>query len=115
MSEVKSVIKSLGSLSLPDLKKVMEACEAQIVETQKKEKAETLRMMRELAESKGVDFEEIVQELGGAKKDKSRNGNLPPKFRHPEDPSKTWSGRGRKPQWLRDLEAQGHSADEYKV
>jgi len=30
-----------------------------------------------------------------------------PKFRHPDDESQTWSGRGRKPVWLVDLEAAG--------
>lgn len=31
----------------------------------------------------------------------------PPKYRHPTDPKKTWSGRGRKPQWIKEAEDSG--------
>jgi len=29
------------------------------------------------------------------------------KFRHPEDAGKVWTGRGRKPGWIVDLEQSG--------
>jgi DNA-binding protein H-NS len=35
------------------------------------------------------------------------------KYRSPE--GETWSGRGHVPLWLRTLELQGHSREEYKV
>jgi len=31
----------------------------------------------------------------------------PPRFRNPANPSQTWSGRGRRPQWIKDAEANG--------
>lgn len=33
-----------------------------------------------------------------------------PKFCHPDDSSLTWSGRGRKPSWLVELESSGGEA-----
>jgi DNA-binding protein H-NS len=36
-------------------------------------------------------------------------------YRHPKDPSLTWSGRGRPARWLADLVAKGHSRDEFKI
>lgn len=32
---------------------------------------------------------------------------LAPKFRHPDDPTTTWSGVGRKPNWIREAEEAG--------
>jgi DNA-binding protein H-NS len=49
-----------------------------------------------------------LAELFEAKvKGKSARGSLVVKFRHPEDPSLTWSGRGRRPQWYNDAVAGG--------
>ena len=36
-------------------------------------------------------------------------------FRHPRDSHKIWSGRGRKPVWVKEWEASGHSLDELRV
>ncbi|GIT91271.1 trans-acting regulatory protein hvrA [Jannaschia pagri] len=59
-----------------------------------------------------VKLESMAAEMGfsladfaGAKKAKS--AGLPPKFVHPENPAKTWSGRGRQPQWFKDAIAAG--------
>ena len=38
---------------------------------------------------------------------------LPVRYQGPN--SETWSGRGRAPQWLRDLEEQGRNRDEFLV
>jgi DNA-binding protein H-NS len=41
--------------------------------------------------------------------------NLPARYRHPDDPSITWSGKGRAPSWLIQLEEQGRSREEFMV
>jgi DNA-binding protein H-NS len=38
-----------------------------------------------------------------------------PKFRNPNDPSETWSGRGKQPRWLKHQLVSGHSIDEFKI
>jgi DNA-binding protein H-NS len=38
---------------------------------------------------------------------------LPVKYRSPA--GETWSGRGHTPTWLRTLEAEGHTRDEFRV
>lgn len=40
---------------------------------------------------------------------------VPAKYRNPEKPEETWSGRGRTPIWLRDLEANGRQRDEFRI
>jgi len=38
-----------------------------------------------------------------------------PKFRNPNDPSETWSGRGRQPRWVTELLVSGKTLDEFGI
>jgi DNA-binding protein H-NS len=38
-----------------------------------------------------------------------------PKFRNPEPPHETWSGRGRQPRWLTELIATGKTIDDFRI
>jgi len=39
----------------------------------------------------------------------TKTGKSPAKFRHPENAELTWSGRGRRPAWIKEiLEREGH-------
>ncbi len=38
-----------------------------------------------------------------------------PKFRNPDDPSETWSGRGKQPRWLTRQLGAGRSIDDFKI
>jgi DNA-binding protein H-NS len=38
-----------------------------------------------------------------------------PKFRNPDNPSETWSGRGRIPRWLAILIASGRNRNEFRI
>jgi DNA-binding protein H-NS len=38
-----------------------------------------------------------------------------PKFRNPEEPSETWSGRGKQPRWLAAALKAGHSIEEFVI
>ena len=38
-----------------------------------------------------------------------RYTNLHPKYHNPNDPSQTWSGRGKRPRWVHSLLAEGNT------
>ena len=38
-----------------------------------------------------------------------------PKFQNPDDPSETWSGRGRQPRWFAEQVASGRKADDFRI
>ena len=46
---------------------------------------------------------------------KQANSPRPAKFRHPENPELTWSGRGRQPQWYKDAIEAGASPEDFMV
>lgn len=57
------------------------------------------------AEKAAAEHGFSLSELAGLKKGKATKN--PPKYRNPEDPEQTWSGRGRKPAWINAAEAAG--------
>jgi len=46
-----------------------------------------------------------------AKKGEKPTKKVAPKFRHPDDPGIVWSGRGKTPVWLRELEKKGRAKE----
>ncbi len=68
--------------------------------------------MKAIAERYGFSVNELVQ---GQTARSTRRGKAPARFRHPDDASKTWSGRGRKPVWVKDWEAAGRSLEELRI
>jgi DNA-binding protein H-NS len=38
-----------------------------------------------------------------------------PKYRNPNEPSETWSGRGKRPRWLAAALKAGHTIDEFAI
>jgi len=38
-----------------------------------------------------------------------------PKYRNPDEPSETWSGRGKQPRWLTAALKTGHTIDEFVI
>ena len=84
-------------------------------ELKKRRKDEVRLAQKELktvAERYGFSLSELLSaqppKSGGAVKAAG-------KFRHPEDSEKTWSGRGRKPSWVKEWEAQGRTVDELRI
>nr|WP_237168693.1 H-NS histone family protein [Paracoccus shandongensis] len=42
-------------------------------------------------------------------------GKAEPKYRHPENPDLTWTGRGRKPGWIGEALEAGKSLDDFVI
>ncbi|HEX5513783.1 MAG TPA: H-NS histone family protein [Gammaproteobacteria bacterium] len=72
------------------------------------------RELRSVAERFGFSLTELVSGQPAAAA-AAAAGKGVVKFRHPSDESKTWSGRGRKPAWIKEWEAEGRSLDELLV
>ena len=52
---------------------------------------------------------------GGKRAVKTQKKNVPIKYRHPGDALLTWTGRGKSPKWLAELEAAGRKREEFLV
>ncbi len=63
-------------------------------------RAEEAKSVREQLEALALESGFNLSELVGGKKQRGRKGAVVVKYRNPKDASQTWSGRGRKPNWL---------------
>jgi DNA-binding protein H-NS len=81
-------------MNLKELRDLKNRVEAAIARRQQRAKAELRQKMAALAAEAGFSLGELI----GARK--GRRGPVAIKYQHPEDPSLTWTGRGRRPKWL---------------
>jgi DNA-binding protein H-NS len=74
-------------------------------------KNEVIAEMRGKLEQLGLTFDEVM----GMYRSRRRNSGmqLPPKYISPK--GDTWSGRGYPPQWIRELEEEGHDREDYRI
>ena len=85
----------LEALSLPDLKKMQKDIAKAISTYQDRQTADARAKVEAFARELGYSLAELV-----GTETKSSRAPVAAKYRHPENPALTWSGRGRKPQWF---------------
>jgi DNA-binding protein H-NS len=101
----------LSKLTIEELESLARDIEIEVVSRREAERERVLQQMRELAASIGTTPEDLFR----------RSGKLPEKvavaakYRHPDDPSLTWSGRGKRPLWVTEALAAGKTLDELAV
>jgi len=103
----------LSKLSIPELEDLGKEIQTEIVNRKEAEKQRVLDQIRELAGSIGMTPEEL---LGRQSKTRAAGTAIvAAKYRNPDDPSQTWSGRGKRPAWVNDALAAGKTLDELAV
>lgn len=90
-------------------KELVEARDA-IDATLSKRRAEVKRKIAELATGSGFEITELFGGKRGGRKAASG-----PKYRNSKDTSQTWTGRGRKPNWLVEAVKQGAKLQSFEV
>ena len=86
---------NLENLSLKELKDLRKQVEKAISSFESRQKAAALAELEEAAKKMGYSLAELT---GGATTKKRKP--VAPKYANPDDPSQTWSGRGRRPRWV---------------
>ena len=87
---------NLADLSIAELQELQANIEKEVQVRRAAEKDRLKKHFQEQANAVGLTLDEIFGKGAPGK------GSVKVKFRDPEDPSKTWAGRGRKPAWLVD-------------
>ena len=98
-----AVLESMDLEGLKDLRKKLDRA---IASYETRRRQEALSALEQAAKEHGFKLAELLGE------GKSSRGRKPvgdaAKYVNPEDPEQTWSGRGRRPQWVNDaLKADG--------
>src|SRR5262249_21184275 len=85
----------IDKMSYIELKELETRIERLIVQKREEERAEVKEKMMALARESGFDLREL---MGGGRGRKGMTVSV--KYRDPENPENTWTGRGRMPRWL---------------
>jgi len=100
-------INGIEKLSYIELLKLQERVEQAIAEKRAADAQATKEQLRQMAEA-GFD----IRELYGKRGHKSTGFA---KYRNPKDTSQTWTGRGRKPNWLVDAVKKGAKLESFAI
>ena len=111
---------NLADMSLNDLKDLLKKIPAEIKrrtdEAQNAAKEAAIEKLKAIAQEHGFTLEELT----GKRKTKGAGSRglqepVAAKYANPDNPSQTWSGRGRQPVWVRDALASGKTLDSLKI
>ncbi len=102
---------NLDNMSRSELEQLRAAVEKAI----KSVDARELQKAREAVERAAAEFGFTLAELTGGFKARKTSAPSKAKYRNPADANQTWSGRGRKPQWIKDAEEAGTDIESFAI
>lgn len=100
-AELNAVLERLEEFPVVSLRQVRSKTDSLIELKETADKQQALDEISLLIEQRGLSTDELRQHI------------FPPKFAHPEDPTKTWSGKGKKATWLQTEIAAGKRMEEF--
>ena len=103
----------LNTLTLAELKNLLNLIPVEIKRREKNEKANTLKELAALAASKGFTLDELLG--SGVATEKKERAPVAVKYRHPQNADLTWTGRGRQPKWIVEFLATGGTLEQLAV
>lgn len=102
----------LSKLSLAELEALAREIEQEIIARREAERQRVLEQMRELAGSIGMTVEDLLKQERGRSRATAAPAAAEAKYRHPENTALTWSGRGKRPQWITEWLASGRTLED---
>lgn len=100
----------LNTLSLAELKQLEKNVAKAIASFEDRRKAEARAAAEAVAKEHGFALGDLVDATSSRKRAPSAA-----KYRHPENPEITWSGRGRKPAWIVEGLDAGKSLEDFAI
>ncbi|MGR3760426.1 H-NS histone family protein [Roseobacteraceae bacterium NS-SX3] len=102
---------NLSAMSRKELLKLKDDVSEALKSAEQRERQEALKAAEEAAAKYGFSLNEIANgQRSGAKKTKAA-----PKYRNPNNPDETWTGRGRKPHWVHAALTSGMDISELEI
>lgn len=104
----------LEKLSRGELVQLRADVDAALETLADRERKAALEAAKEAARAHGFDLDELTSGVASKSRSRSKSKN-PPKYRNPSDPKQTWTGRGRRPNWIKEAEAAGTDIAEFAI
>lgn len=97
------------SMTLKDMQDLRSKLDRAINSYEDRKRREALAAVEEAARTHGFNLADLT---GGRPR---RAGTVPPKYANPEDPTMTWTGRGRKPRWVQENLERGSNLEDFLI
>jgi DNA-binding protein H-NS len=106
-----TISQHINGATIGELEQIAALAQAELEKRRRKRRDEAIAEIRRIAgaEHIPVSFTAKVRPPKGEKMRVYRSGC---RYQHPADKAMVWTGKGQKPNWLRELEAQGGKAVE---
>ena len=98
-----------NNMTLDELKQIKRDVDKAIASFEARKVSEARRELEARARELGFSLSQFAEAIG------SKRGSVAPKYRNPENPEQTWTGRGRQPVWYREAVEAGRSPTEMAI
>jgi DNA-binding protein H-NS len=103
--------REFTGLKLKELLRIEADLKDIITERKQVEAKEVRNEVQEFIQKRGFN----LQELGFTRTQKGYKATMAPKYRNPDNPKETWTGHGRKPNWMLSAFGKGAKLDDFRV
>ena len=99
----------LSNMSLGDLRNLQDQIKQEMKKREQQEVAKAREQIMAIAQSVGVPLKDLLTTNRG------KGSTVAVRFRHTDNASQQWTGRGRQPKWVKDWVQSGKSMDKLRV
>jgi DNA-binding protein H-NS len=92
---------NLSKMTRKQLEKMQKDVERALKTLDDKERFEAKKAAAKVAAKFGYSLDDLVTEGQKRRKSATPRTKGPAKYANPQDPTQTWTGKGRQPQWFR--------------
>jgi DNA-binding protein H-NS len=100
----------LSNMSVGDLRNLQDKIKQEMKKREHQEVAKAREQILAIAQSVGVPLKDLIGTGIRAK-----TGTVAVRYRHPDNASQQWTGRGRQPKWVKEWVDGGKSIDKLRV
>jgi DNA-binding protein H-NS len=107
----------LETLTEPELRELIRNAQQALDRLIAQRAKTTLKEIRRMAAEVGfeVSFAKAGKAAGEKAKEPGTRGKAVQKYRNPENPAETWSGRGRPPKWVQAAQDAGQTLEDLLI
>ena len=103
----------LSLYSLEELNTLVERAKREINQKERQRLQDVRNQIEQLAQTLAMPLDEVIRFGSRRRGNGEGEGNV--RFRNPANPEQTWSGRGKRPNWLQQALDQGASLLDFAV
>ena len=100
-------LDTLGGLEDGDLRAIVARCEELLAQHDRERKDKALEDARAILASAGLSLRDVASKATGANRGKTMKYSSGHHYQHPTKKELVWTAKGQKPNWVRELEAEG--------